>query len=230
MVTVEIVCCSVADALAAEQGGAHRIELCKALEVGGLTHSPGVLYTVKDRISLPIMVMVRLRSGDFYYADDELDTMARAAARYIDLGADGIVFGALNADGTVNAPACRRLREIAGERQTVFHRAFDLTTDPFAALDTLMEVGITRILTSGQQATAVEGAALIRQLRERAAGSIEILPGGSIRAHNVREILARTGCDQVHLAPMTPRPDGRGNAIEAETVAEVVRAVSESAE
>jgi copper homeostasis protein len=236
MATVEIVCCSVADARAAERGGAHRIELCAALEVGGLTPSLGLLQEVKARVSLPVMAMVRPRPGGFHYDMDELATMERDARLLLEHGADGIVFGPLNADATVNADAARIFMEAAAGRQTVFHRAFDATPDPFAALETLIALGVTRILTSGQHPTAAEGTDCLRGLRERAAGRIEILPGGGIRAHNVRALLDCTGCTQVHLAPLTPRTDptsqrrpelgyGSYRTIDGEAVAEVVRRV-----
>jgi copper homeostasis protein len=238
MVTVEIVCCSVTDARAAEEGGAHRIELCSALEVGGLTPSLGLLQEVKARVSLPVMAMVRPRPGGFCYSADELATMRRDTRWLIENGADGIVFGVLNADGTVNGDAVRSLVETAAARQTVFHRAFDATPDPFAALETLADCGITRILTSGQRPTAGEGADVIGQLREQAAGRIEILPGGGVRPHNVRNLLACTGCNQVHLAPMTPRTEptsenhpelgyGGYREIDPEVVAETVRLVAD---
>jgi len=234
-VTVEIVCCSVADALAAEQAGAHRIELCAALAVGGLTPSLGTLIETKAHVSLPVMAMVRPRPGGFCYAAEDLVVMERDAGLLVAHGADGLVFGARTGAGEIDADACRRLLRCAGDRQTIFHRAFDLTPNPFAALDALIALGITRVLTSGQQACAFDGADLLRRLHDHAAGRIEILPGGGIRADNAHEIVSRTGCHQIHLAPMTPRADPtRGSvdyggyaAVDAAAVAEVVGALAE---
>jgi copper homeostasis protein len=235
-ITIEIVCCSVADARAAEGGGADRVELCAALATGGLTPSLGTLAEVKGRTHLPVMAMIRPRPGGFCYSADDLAVMERDAELLVAHGADGLVFGALSEGGTVDEDACRRIITRAEGRQTVFHRAFDLTPDSFAALDTLIALGTTRVLTSGQQAAALGGANLIRRLREHTAGRIEILPGGGIRAHNAREVVTRTGCDQIHLAPMAHRADataargeidyGGYDAVDAAAVAEAVRAVA----
>jgi copper homeostasis protein len=234
---VEIVCCSVADAVAAEQGGAHRIELCAALAVGGLTPSLGTLIEIKAYVRLPVMAMVRPRAGGFCYAAEDLVVMERDAGLLVAHGADGLVFGALTEAGAIDLDACRRLLHCAGSRQTVFHRAFDLTPDPFAALDTLIALGVTRVLTSGQQTRALDGADLLHRLRDHAGGRIEILSGGGIRADNAREVVSRTGCDQIHLAPMAPRADptsARGSvdyggyaSVDAAAVAEVVGALAE---
>jgi copper homeostasis protein len=235
-VTVEIVCCSVLDALHAEQGGAHRIELCAALATGGLTPSLGTLIEIKARTDLPVMAMVRPRPGGFCYAAEDLNVIERDAERLVAHGADGLVFGVLTESGMVDEDACRVLVAHAAGRQTVFHRAFDLTVDPFAALDTLIALGVTRVLTSGQQPRAVVGAPLLRRLRDHAAGRIEILPGGGIRAQNACEVIAHTGCDQIHLAPMVRRADataargavdyGGYDVVDSASVAEIVRAIA----
>ena len=207
MVLVEIVCCTVDDARAAEGGGAGRIELCSALQVGGLTPSLGLLRAVREQTRLPIMAMVRPRPSGFCYAAYDLDVMVRDAALLVENGADGLVFGGLTAAKEIDEAACRLLVSVANGRETVFHRAFDLTPDPFAALETLIACGVTRVLSSGQCATALEGADLLQALRAAGEGRIELLPGGGIRAHNVEEMVVRTGCHAVHLAPLTPRRD-----------------------
>jgi copper homeostasis protein len=204
-IIVEIVCCSVEDALATEAGGADRIELCVALSSGGLTPSLGLLLEVKARTSLPVMAMVRPRAGGFVYSEAELAVMERDAELLAAHGADGIVFGILTEAGNIDTDACRRIAGKAPGRQLVFHRAFDSTPDPLVALETLIGLGFTRALTSGQRKTALDGTETLRQLQEKAAERIEILPGGGIRAHNVREVLERSGCRQVHLAPMVPQ-------------------------
>jgi copper homeostasis protein len=206
-VLVEIVCCSVDDCVEAERGGAHRIELCAALALGGLTPSIGLLLEAKVRTKLPIMAMVRPRQAGFFYSPSEFATVERDADLLVEKGADGLVFGVLNADGTLDRQRTANLVQRAGSRQTVFHRAFDVVPDPFETLESLIDLGVTRILTSGQKAKGMEGAELIHSLVERAAGRIEILPAGGIRPSNVAELLARTGCVQVHLAPFREVPD-----------------------
>jgi len=196
---LEICCGSIDDARQAQAGGAQRIELCSALFLGGLTPSIGTLQYARRQLSIPIMAMVRPRGGGFRYTDAEFATMEYDAEVFIAKGADGLVFGILKADGSIDVARTKRLREIAGNKQTVFHRAFDVTPDPFRALDELVNLGITRILTSGQQETVPEGAELIRQLIEYAGSRIEILPGGGIRPYNVADVVARTGCAGVHL-------------------------------
>lgn len=133
--------------------------------------------------------------------------MERDAELLLENGADGIVVGILNADGTVDLKRTRKIRERIGTRQAVFHRAFDVTPDPFRALEELIDLGITRVLTSGQKNAAPEGAEMIKQLRERAEGRIEVLPGAGITVDNVRQLVERTGCTQVHLTAFAEQQD-----------------------
>lgn len=206
-ITLEIVCASADDAVEAEAGGADRIELCSSMFVGGLTPSLGTLLEVKRRVRLPVMAMVRPRGGGFCYSPGEFVTMLRDAEVLLKHGADGIVFGILREDGRIDVKRTAQISKVVGSKQTVFHRAFDVTPDPFAALEELMALGITRVLSSGQQPTALEGVELIRRLVGQAQGRIEILVGGGVRANNVSELLARTGCSQVHLKAFTRRMD-----------------------
>jgi copper homeostasis protein len=198
-VLLEICCGSIDDAVEAERGGADRVELCSALFLGGLTPSIGTIQEAKRRLKIPVMVMVRPRGGGFGYTEAEMATMERDAEAAVAAGADGVVFGVLLADGNIDMARCTRLRKRMGERQAVFHRAFDVTPDAFAALEQLVDLGITRVLTSGQKDSVPEGVELIRRLHERAAGRIEVLPGGGIRPYNLKEVVERTGCGQVHL-------------------------------
>ncbi len=199
-VRLEICCGSLEDALLAEEGGADRVELCSALCVGGLTPSVGTMLEVCARVGIPVMAMVRPRAAGFHYRDSEIAVMQRDIAAALEAGAEGVVFGALHPDGSIDEASCRALRDAALGREVVFHRAFDVTPDPFRALDQLIGLGFTRVLTSGQRRTAREGAVTLKRLVERARGRIEILPGGGIRAHNVLEVVAATGCRQVHLS------------------------------
>jgi copper homeostasis protein len=206
-VVLEVIACSVADCLAAAQGGADRIELCTALPLGGLTPSPGLLLAARAAVELPIMAMVRPRAGGFAYSDDEFAVMLRDAAWALAQGADGLVFGCLLPSGEVDINKTRALVAAAGSRQTVFHRAFDVTPDPFAALDALLALGVTRVLSSGQKASAQEGAANLAAYRAYVHGRLEILPGGGITAANARTVLQLTGADQLHASLSGSRRD-----------------------
>lgn len=212
---IEAVACSVDDCLEAEAGGANRLELCSAMMVGGLTPSLGTLVDARAATRLPIVTMIRPRAGGFHYTPREFSTMRRDAELAARHGADGLVFGILTADGRVDAARCQEFVDAArqiGVSQTTFHRAFDVTSNPDEALLTLIDLGVTRILTSGREQTALKGAPLIRTLVARAAGRIEILPGGGIREDNVEDVIQATGLRQVHLGPFILKPDPSGRA------------------
>lgn len=196
---LEICCGSIDDAIQAQAGGAQRVELCSALFLGGLTPSIGTMQVARQRLKIPIIAMVRPRAGGFCYTGEEFETMQRDAESLIAAGADGLVFGILKEDGEIDLDRTRRLGSIAGTRQSVFHRAFDVTPDPFRALDQLIDLGITRVLTSGQRDTVAQGAGLIRRLIEHAHGGIEVLPGGGIDPERVADVVEQTRCTQIHL-------------------------------
>jgi len=204
---LEIIASTVEDCLTAESGGADRIELCAAIGTGGLTPSMGTLIEAKRRVRVPIMAMVRPRSGGFGYSEADFAAMQRDASLLLEQGADGIVFGVLHSDGSVDTTRCGKLLDLAGGRQTVFHRAFDVVPDPLRALDELIDLGFTRVLTGGQKKTALEGRDLIRTLMVRAGGRIEVLAGGGVRAPNARQLLEATGCTQVHMTAFSARID-----------------------
>ena len=206
-ILIEVCTGSLDDAVEAQAGGADRIELNSGLFEGGLTPSLGTLIEAKQRLTIPVMCMIRPREGGFCYTENELAVMQRDIQLAVDHGADGIVLGVLQEDGAIDLPRLRSLLARAGTCQTVFHRAFDVAPDPMLALEQLIDMGVTRILTSGQEETVYNGCALIRQLIEKAAGRIEILPGGGIDAFNLRDVLDRTGTDQIHVAPLKPCMD-----------------------
>lgn len=206
-ILLEICCGSAEDAIEAAAGGADRVELCSALFLGGLTPSLGSLLEVKRRTQIPVIAMNRPRQAGFCYSATEFAVMERDAELLLEHGAHGIVFGILDPDGTVDVKRTRALRERVGRRQAVFHRAFDVTPDPFRALEELIDLGITRVLTSGQKNTAPDGAKLIAQLIAKADHRIEVLPGAGITVENVRPLLEQTGCDQVHLTAFAERQD-----------------------
>jgi copper homeostasis protein len=212
-ILLEICCGSIDDAIQAEKGGADRVELCSALFLGGLTPSIGTIQEAKKRLKIPVMVMVRPRSGGFCYTEAEFATMERDAEAAIDSGADGVVFGVLQDDGKVDLRRTKRMRQVIGKRQAVFHRAFDVTPEPLKALEQLVDLGITRVLTSGQKDTVPEGVELIAELIERAGRRIEILPGGGgLRPFNMIEIVERTGCRQVHMTAWSAVRDSSTHA------------------
>ncbi len=194
---LEIVAQSVDDALAAERGVADRLELVSALSLGGLTPSLGMVEETIARCKLPTVAMLRPRSGGFAYSEGELGAMERDGERFLAAGARGLVFGVLTPEGGIS-DANARLVRLGGE--AVFHRAFDVLPNPLEALERVIDLGFRRVLTSGGLGTALEGVETIRRLVERAAGRIEILPGGGVRPENAREIVERTGVSQVHLA------------------------------
>jgi copper homeostasis protein len=206
-ILLEICCGSAEDAIEAAAGGADRVELCSALFLGGLTPSLGSLLQAKARTKIPIVAMNRPRQAGFCYSQTEFAVMERDAEIFFEHGADGIVFGFLKADGTVDIERTRSICRRIGTRQAVFHRAFDVTPDPFRALEELIDVGVTRVLTSGQKNRAPDGAELIAKLIEKAAGRIEVLPGGGLTADNVRQFVSRTGCRQVHMTAFHARRD-----------------------
>jgi copper homeostasis protein len=206
-VLLEICCGSLDDAIEAAAGGADRVELCSSLFHGGLTPSFGALVEAKRRLSIPVIFMARPRGGGFCYTEPEFAAMERDTEMAIAHGADGVVFGILTPDGRVDLPRTRRLRDHIGDRQAVFHRAFDVTPDPFRALDELIDLGITRVLTSGQCDTVAEGIDLIARLIEYAKDRVVIMPGGSIKPHNFNDTIARTGCREIHVATWKTQRD-----------------------
>ena len=206
-ILLEICCGSAEDSIEAAAGGVDRVELCSALFLGGLTPSLGSLLEAKQRTNIPVIAMNRPRPAGFCYSATEFAVMERDAELLLEHGADGIVFGMLNRDGTVDSKRTRAMRERIGSRQAVFHRAFDVTPDPFRALEELIDLGLTRVLTSGQKPDAPQGSALIRKLIERAAKRIEVLPGAGITLENVRHFAAATQCVQVHLTAFAERED-----------------------
>lgn len=198
--TIEIVAQSLEDALAAERAGADRLELVSALSLGGLTPSIGTMASIASHAALPVVAMLRPRSGGFAYSASEIDTMVRDAEYLLQAGAKGLVFGVLDAQGHIDQAANRRLLEAAGNAETVFHRAFDVLQDPEEGVDILVDLGFTRILTSGGQETALEGAETIRRVIAKAAGRIEILVAGGVRPNNAQKVIAETGTKQIHFA------------------------------
>ena len=211
---LEVCVDSTASALAAKRGGASRLELCADLIVGGTTPSLALVRQVKAETGLPVRALLRPRFGDFCYDSYELAQMEQLAAELVEAGADGIVTGVLTPEGQLNAEAMRPIyaaaRRAAAARAAAkaagrpvvctLHRAFDVSADPFAALETVRSMGLCTILTSGQAASAPEGAELLGRLVERAGDSVEILVGAGVTAQNIPALAAQTGAHAFHLS------------------------------
>lgn len=215
---LEVCTASMRSVQAAVAGGAKRIELCSALSVGGLTPSLGLLREVRTLYpELRIHVLIRPREGDFVYSEEELRVMERDIELALPY-ADAIVSGAMTTAGDVDEVATRRLLERSQGVDFTFHRAFDQSRSPLDSLETIRALGCTRILTSGTKDTVEAGIPIIRQLVERAAGAVTILPGGGVTANNIKRILIETGAREVHGSASLRLSDGR-----LETSADIVR-------
>lgn len=205
-ILLEACCGGADDVFAAKAAGADRAELNSAMFLGGLTPSIGAME-IAAGAGLPIIAMVRPRSGGFCYSDYEFQTMCRDAEALLAAGAQGIAFGILLENGRVDEKRCGSLLRRLGNKQSVFHRAFDVTPNWRFALDALCSLGFTRILTSGQAPSAPEGADTLAHMVKYARGRIEILPGGGIRPRNAAQVLAQTGCTQLHASLSSQRAD-----------------------
>jgi copper homeostasis protein len=209
-VRIEVALESSEDAQAAEAGGADRIELCAALDLGGLTPTIGTYLEVREACRLPVVVMIRPRPGDFVYSAAEVRAMLRDIELFGPHQPDGFVFGPLTADATVGTAAARAMLTAAGGVPCVFHRAFDRCRDAAEALNTLAEIGFRRILTSGGADTAVAGSDRLAEVVKLARGRVEILPCGRVRAESAVTVLQAAKCDQVHGSFAEPVPVGEG--------------------
>jgi len=197
-------CCvdSLESALAAEAGGADRLELCGSLMIGGVTPSMSLLELVRERTNIRVNVLLRPRFGDFCYTEGEMEQLRRDVIQCRERGADGVVVGILCPDGTLDTQRMAVLREAAGEMKMTLHRAFDLCADPFAALEQCEQLGVDTILTSGQKNTALEGSALLAQLVERAArtGKVDILVGSGVKSQNLPQLIRTTRATSYHMS------------------------------
>lgn len=225
-ILLEVAVTTVDEATRAAAAGADRLELCSALEVGGVTPSISTFLAAREAVGIPIWVLVRPRPGGFHYSPSEFDTLKRDAEWFLIHGAKGIVTGVLTVTGEIDSERSAELVRLANGA-AVFHRAFDLLPDRIAALETLIGLGCRRVLTSGGAATALEGAEEIAKLIRAARGRIEILPGGGIAPDNVQELIRRTGCTQVHGSFRGPavRPIRPGMGEERTTDERLVREV-----
>ena len=208
MYRFEICANSVASCIAAQEGGADRVELCAGIPEGGTTPSYGMICKARESISIGLNVIIRPRGGDFLYTRDELEEMLHDIRIAKELGADGLVFGCLRSDGSVDIEAMKPLMEAAGDTPVTFHRAFDHTSDPFKALEDIISLGCARILTSGCRPTALEGAGLLAQLVEKAEDRIIIMPGCGVNESNIAETAKLSGAREFHFSAREPVESG----------------------
>jgi copper homeostasis protein len=202
MVSLEVCANSIISSIAAQDGGAIRVELCDNLSQSGTTPSAGQILTARKLLNIKLYVLIRPRSGDFLYNDIEFETMLSDARLCADAGCDGIVTGILNADGTIDKKRNSALVGIAQKAGMgiTFHRAFDMCADLYSSMEDIIELGFERILTSGGKSTAMEGASTIIRLLEKAAGRIIIMPGSGIEEHNVADLVRYTGVKEIHAS------------------------------
>jgi copper homeostasis protein len=201
---IEVCAAHVQSALAAQEGGAKRVELCDNLYEGGTTPSYAAIKIAREKLEIGLNVMIRPRGSDFCYSDLEFELMKEDIRICKQLGADGIVFGILLPDGNVDIARTNQLIELARPMSMTFHRAFDMTPDPFKALEEIIKLGIDRILTAGQKNTVPEGIELISELVKQAGDRIIIMPGSGINEQNIREIRDKSGAREFHLTGRKP--------------------------
>lgn len=205
---LEICIDSVASAKAAQEGGADRVELCANLPEGGTTPSAGIIRAVRSVFTGGLMVIIRPRGYDFLYSEEETDAMLHDIHVARDAGADGVVIGCLTDDGRVDLEKCHRLVAAAGTLDLTFHRAFDMSRDLNEALEDIISLGISRVLSSGGKADVPAGIKVLADLVQQAAGRISIMPGGGVTEKNIGEIASATGVIEAHLSARHPVDGG----------------------
>lgn len=198
MVRLEVCANSIESCIAAQEGGAHRIELCAALGEGGITPSAGMLAGAVKAVDIPIFPIIRTRGGDFLYSDVEVEQMLTDIRYLRKLGAHGFVVGALTADGRLNHEVCKALISEAKGLPVTLHRAFDMTVDLSQSLEEAIELGFSRILTSGGKFSAIDGTHIIRKLVRQACDRIIIMAGSGVRIENAKKIISETGVEELH--------------------------------
>jgi copper homeostasis protein len=205
-IAVEICAGDLESALAAGAGGADRVELCDSLQVGGTTPSAGIIAEACARLSIPVHVLIRPRAGDFLYSEAELAAMRRDIDTARSLGAAGVVLGMLRRDATIDRELTAALADRARPLSVTFHKAFDQVRDPDEALETLISLGVDRVLTSGGRPAAVEGIDVLRRLVQQSRNRIAILAGGCLTLDVLPRLIAETGVREVHLGSAVARP------------------------
>ncbi|MFI5138161.1 MAG: copper homeostasis protein CutC [Sphingobacteriales bacterium] len=207
-VILEVCANSLPSALAAQEGGAFRVELCENLYEGGTTPSHGQILLARKHLQIKLYVLIRPRGGDFLYSGLEFDIMTADVQFCIEAGCDGIVTGMLNADGSIDKERCARLVQMAKQAGVgvTFHRAFDMCSDLHKGLEDIIAMGCERVLTSGSKSTALEGSRTIADLIKQAAGRIIIMPGSGVNEHNVSDLVQFTGATEIHSSAKVRMP------------------------
>jgi len=205
-IILEACVANIESAVAAQDAGADRVELCNVLGAGGITPSYGLIELARKKITIPIHVLIRPREGDFLYSNDEFSIMARDIAMCRDSGIAGIVTGILKDNGSVDTERCKELIAAAQPLSVTFHRAFDLTADAFTSMEEIIQMGCARILTSGQRAGAMHGAGFISGLIKQSNGRIIVMPGGGINEKNISQLKKTTGANEFHLSARMIKP------------------------
>lgn len=203
---LEIAVFNIGSALQAVAAGADRLELCENPGEGGTTPSYGTLKTVREKVSIPVFPIIRPRGGDFLYSEEEFEVMKKDIVLCKELGFEGVVIGLLHADGTVDTTRTSALVNLAYPMDVTFHRAFDRSADPLAAMEAIIACGCQRILTSGQVPNAGDAIPLLQQLVEAAGDRIIIMPGSGVRSGNIRTIMEQTGATEMHSSARTGTP------------------------
>lgn len=195
---LEIIAFTIDSCAVIEQAGANRIELCANPYEGGTTPSYGMIKAAREKVGIDVFPIIRPRGGDFLYTDDEYAVMAEDIMLCKQVGCNGVVIGLLQRDGTIDVKRTSKLVELAYPMDVTFHRAFDHCRDPLEALEQLIRIGCQRILTSGQQPTAPEGATLLAQLVKAADSRITVMPGSGVRPGNIAALAKETGAMEFH--------------------------------
>lgn len=212
---LEVIGFNIESCIAAQTSGAHRIELCDNPGEGGTTPSCGFIKAAREKLQIDLFPMIRPRGGDFLFTDDEFEIMCEDVKICKSMMCDGIVIGMLNADGTIDKKRCARLIELAYPMGVTFHRAFDRTRDAFESLETLIDIGCERILTSGLKPNVNEGMHLLKALVEKADERIIIMPGAGVRSNNIKELAVTTGAIEFHSSARI-QTDSRMNYLNEE--------------
>ena len=205
---IEICVDSPAGAFAAQRGGADRVELCDNLLEGGTTPSAGSVKVARRGLKIGLQVIIRPRGGDFLYDEHEMEVIREDIRIAKELGADGVVIGCLTADGQIDKTRTKELVSLARPLNVTFHRAFDMCENPHQGLEDLISLGLDRVLTSGQEASCLEGLELIAALQKQAAGRIIVMPGGGITLGNIQRIIAVTAVSEIHLSARSTNESG----------------------
>lgn len=203
---LEICAINLESAIAAEKGGASRIELCDNIIEGGTTPSAATIKLAVEYLSIPVNVLIRPRGGDFIYSDLEFENIIEDIKYCKSIGVSGIVIGVLNSDSSIDIKRTKQLVELANPMKVTFHRAFDLCKDVFQSMEDIISTGAIRILTSGQQQSAEKGISLLKKLQSKSNNRIIIMPGGGVSIKNVEHIIAATSVSEIHMSAKTKVP------------------------